>query len=89
MGILGWIILGLLGGLIARAIVPGDASDGLVLTTVIGILGALIGGFIASAFGLGRVDDFFDLETWLIAVLGALLLLLNYRAISGRGTAKE
>jgi uncharacterized membrane protein YeaQ/YmgE (transglycosylase-associated protein family) len=87
MGALGWIILGLLGGLIAKAILPGGDPGGLIVTTVIGILGALIGGFIAAAFGLGRVDDFFDLETWLIAVLGALLLLLNYRAISGRGSA--
>jgi uncharacterized membrane protein YeaQ/YmgE (transglycosylase-associated protein family) len=87
MGVLGWIILGLLAGLIAQAILPGGDPGGLILTTVIGILGALIGGFIACAFGLGRVDDFFDLETWLIALLGALLLLLNYRAISGRGSA--
>jgi uncharacterized membrane protein YeaQ/YmgE (transglycosylase-associated protein family) len=87
MGILAWIILGLLVGLVAKALAPGDDPGGAMLSPAIGILGGLIGGFIASAFGLGRVDGFFDRETWLIAVVGALLLLLNYRAIAGQGSA--
>jgi uncharacterized membrane protein YeaQ/YmgE (transglycosylase-associated protein family) len=87
MGILAWIILGLLVGLVAQVILPGGDPGGLVLSLAIGILGALIGGVIASAFGLGGVDDFFDRETWLVAVVGALLLLLNYRAIAGRSSA--
>jgi uncharacterized membrane protein YeaQ/YmgE (transglycosylase-associated protein family) len=85
MGILGWIIVGVLVGLVVKVILPGGEPGDVILATVIGILGALIGGFIAFAFGLGGVGDFFDAETWLIAVVGALLLLLNYRAIARRG----
>ena len=87
MGILAWIILGLLVGLVAKVLLPGDDPGGAMLTPAIGILGGLIGGFIASAFGFGRVDDFFDRETWLTAAFGALLLLLNYRAIAGQRSA--
>ena len=85
MGILGWIIVGVLVGLVAKVILPGGEPGDVILTTIIGILGAVIGGLMAFAFGLGGVDDFFDAETWLVAVVGALLLLLNYRAIAGRG----
>jgi uncharacterized membrane protein YeaQ/YmgE (transglycosylase-associated protein family) len=84
MGIIGWILLGLLVGAIARAVVPGRTEPGgCIGTTAIGILGALIGGLIASALDLGKIRDFFDLETWLIAIGGSILLLLLLRAISG------
>jgi uncharacterized membrane protein YeaQ/YmgE (transglycosylase-associated protein family) len=84
MGIIGWIVLGLLVGAIARALVPGRTEpSGCIGTTAVGILGALIGGFIASALDLGEIDEFFDLETWLIAIGGSVLLLLFLRAISG------
>jgi uncharacterized membrane protein YeaQ/YmgE (transglycosylase-associated protein family) len=84
MGILGWIVLGLLVGLIARAIVPGRTEpSGCFGTLAIGILGALIGGLIASALNIGHLGDFFDVGTWLIAIGGAVLLLLIVRAIAG------
>jgi uncharacterized membrane protein YeaQ/YmgE (transglycosylase-associated protein family) len=84
VGIVGWIILGLFVGAIARALVPGRTEpSGCIGTTAVGILGALIGGFIASALDLGEIDEFFDLETWLIAIGGSVLLLLLLRAISG------
>jgi uncharacterized membrane protein YeaQ/YmgE (transglycosylase-associated protein family) len=84
MGILGWILLGLFVGAIARALVPGRTEPGgCIGTTAVGILGALIGGFIASALDIGEVDDFFDLGTWLIAIGGSVVLLLLLRAISG------
>jgi uncharacterized membrane protein YeaQ/YmgE (transglycosylase-associated protein family) len=83
MGIIAWIILGLLAGTIARAVVPGRTEPGgCIGTTAIGILGALIGGFIASALGIGEIDDFFDLGTWLIAIGGSVLLLLIIRAFA-------
>jgi uncharacterized membrane protein YeaQ/YmgE (transglycosylase-associated protein family) len=82
MGILAWIILGLVAGFVAKVILPGDEPGGVRLSLAIGVLGALIGGAMASAFGLGSVGDFFDSETWLVAVAGAVLLLVNYRAIS-------
>jgi len=84
MGIIGWIILGLLAGAIAKAILPGDDPGGIFVTMVIGIVGALVGGLIASALNIGELDDFFDIGTWLIAVAGSLLLLVIYRMAVGR-----
>jgi uncharacterized membrane protein YeaQ/YmgE (transglycosylase-associated protein family) len=83
MGIIAWILLGLFAGAIARALVPGRTEPGgCIGTTAIGILGALIGGFIASAVGIGDIDEFFDLGTWLIAIGGSVLLLLLIRAFA-------
>jgi len=84
MGIIGWIVLGLLAGAIAKAILPGDDPGGIIVTMLIGIVGAIVGGFIASALGIGDLDEFFDIGTWIIAILGSLLLLVAYRAIAGR-----
>jgi uncharacterized membrane protein YeaQ/YmgE (transglycosylase-associated protein family) len=84
MGILGWILLGLFVGAIARALIPGPTEpSGCIGTTAVGVLGALIGGFIASALDIGEIEDFFDLGTWLIAIAGSVLLLLVLRAIAG------
>ena len=83
MGIIGWIILGLLAGTIARAIIPGRTEPGgCIGTTAVGVLGALLGGFIATALDIGEIEDFFNLGTWLIAIGGSVLLLLLIRAIS-------
>ena len=84
MGIIGWIVLGLLAGAIAKAILPGDDPGGIIVTMLIGIAGAIVGGLIASALGIGELDEFFDIGTWIIAIIGALLLLIAYRAIAGR-----
>jgi uncharacterized membrane protein YeaQ/YmgE (transglycosylase-associated protein family) len=84
MGIIGWIILGLLAGLLAKAILPGEDPGGLIVTALIGIVGAFIGGFIAKALGFGDpIDEFFDLSTWLGAIIGSIVLLLIYRAVVG------
>lgn len=83
MGIIAWIFLGLFAGLIARALVPGRTEPGGCFgTTAIGILGALLGGFIASALGIGHLHDFFNFGTWLIAIGGSVILLLIIRAIA-------
>jgi uncharacterized membrane protein YeaQ/YmgE (transglycosylase-associated protein family) len=88
MGIIAFIILGLLAGLIAKAILPGDDPGGLIVTTLIGIAGALIGGFLASAlFDAHPLDEFFDISTWLTAIVGAMVLLLIYRVVAGRRPA--
>ena len=85
MGIIGWIILGLLAGAIAKAILPGDDPGGIIITMIIGIVGALLGGFLAQViFGNNTVDDFFDISTWLTAIVGAIILLLLYRLVVGR-----
>ena len=83
MSILGFIILGLFAGTIARALIPGRTEPGgCIGTTAVGILGALLGGWLATELGLGRLRDFFDLETWLVAIAGSTLLLLIFRAIA-------
>lgn len=83
MGILGWILLGLVAGAIAKLILPGDDPGGFIVTTLIGIAGAIVGGLIASALDIGKIDEFFDIGTWLIAIAGSLLLLLAYRLVAG------
>ncbi len=85
MGIIGWVVLGLLAGLIAKGFVSGDEGIGLILTTVLGIAGALVGGFVAMAVGFGDpLDEFFDLSTWVAAVVGSVALLLVWRAVASR-----
>lgn len=85
MGILGWILLGLFAGTIARALIPGRTEPtGCIGTTAVGVLGALLGGFIATALDIGELRTFFDLETWLIAIAGSVLLLLLLGAVSAR-----
>jgi uncharacterized membrane protein YeaQ/YmgE (transglycosylase-associated protein family) len=85
MGIIGWIVLGLLAGIIAKAILPGDDPGGIIITALIGIAGAFIGGLITKALGFGDpIDEFFDLSTWLGAIIGSIVLLLIYRAVTGR-----
>jgi len=87
MGILGWILLGIVGGVIAKALLPGDDPGGFIITVIIGIVGALLGGFLARALGLGDpIDEFFDVSTWLAAIVGAIILLVVYRAVTGRRT---
>jgi uncharacterized membrane protein YeaQ/YmgE (transglycosylase-associated protein family) len=80
MGILALLVLGLLAGLVAKLIMPGDDPGGLIVTMVIGVVGAVVGGLLASALGFGGLSGF-DLRTFFIAVLGSLLLLVLWRAV--------
>jgi uncharacterized membrane protein YeaQ/YmgE (transglycosylase-associated protein family) len=85
MGIIAFIILGLLAGAIAKAIMPGNDPGGLIVTAIIGVAGALLGGFIAGAlFDADPLDEFFDISTWLTAIVGAIVLLLIYRLVVDR-----
>lgn len=83
MGILAWIVLGLIAGVIAKLIMPGKDPGGFIVTILLGVAGALVGGFIGSALGFGGVEGF-DFGSFLIAVLGAILLLVIYRMMTGR-----
>ena len=86
MSILGWIILGLLAGTIAKAILPGNDPGGIIVTMIIGIFGALLSEFLGQVlFGVDTLDEFFDVSTWLTAIVGAIILLLLYRMVAGRG----
>ncbi|MDQ4093524.1 MAG: GlsB/YeaQ/YmgE family stress response membrane protein [Actinomycetota bacterium] len=89
MGVLGWIVLGLIAGAIAKLIMPGDDPGGIFVTMLLGIVGALIGGFLGSRiFGIG-LQTFWNLQTWIVAILGALILLGIYRLIAGRRAASH
>lgn len=82
MGLLTWIILGAIAGAIAKWVMPGDDPGGIIVTILLGIAGALIGGFIASAIGLGGVEGL-TFGSIIIAILGAVLLLFLYRLVTG------
>ncbi len=77
MGIIGWIVLGLLAGALAKLLMPGDQRGGCLLTTILGIVGALIGGFIGQAMGYGGVQEF-SLASLGWAVAGSFLVLLVF-----------
>jgi uncharacterized membrane protein YeaQ/YmgE (transglycosylase-associated protein family) len=85
MGIIAFIILGLLAGAIAKALLPGEDPGGFIITAIIGVVGALLGGFLAGVlFDADPLDEFFDISTWLTAIAGSIVLLLIYRMVAGR-----
>jgi uncharacterized membrane protein YeaQ/YmgE (transglycosylase-associated protein family) len=82
VGILGWIVLGLIAGAIAKAILPGRQGGGWIATLILGVVGALLGGFIGSAvFGIG-LEEFWSLQTWIVAIVGAIVVLLIYGLVT-------
>ena len=89
MGIIGFIILGLIAGAIAKALHSGPEPGGFLGTLVVGVVGAIVGGLIASALGIGGISSFFSLGTWIVAIGGALLFLLLYSAIVGRDSDRR
>ena len=85
MGIIAWIVLGLAAGLLANMLIPGRRSQGLILTCLIGVAGALGGGWAATKlFHVHTLNGFFNLSTWLTAIVGAAVLLLIYHLVSGQ-----
>lgn len=80
MGILSWIVLGLLAGVLAKLLLPGKDPGGLILTILLGIAGAVVGGYLGTQLGFGDVTGF-DLRSLGLAVGGAILLLLGYRLL--------
>ena len=83
MSIIAWIVLGLVAGLIANMLIPGKRQQGLILTCAIGIVGALLGGWLATKlFHIQTIHGFFNLSTWLTAIAGAAILLLAYHLIT-------
>jgi uncharacterized membrane protein YeaQ/YmgE (transglycosylase-associated protein family) len=80
MGILSWIVFGLIAGILAKWIMPGDDPGGIIVTILIGVVGASVGGYVGSLLGLGTVSGF-DLRSFFVAVLGAVILLAGYRLI--------
>ena len=82
MGFLSWILLGLVVGVLAKWILPGKDPGGFIITILIGIAGAVVGGYLATLLGLGAVTGF-DLRSLAIAVAGAILLLVVHRRLRG------
>jgi uncharacterized membrane protein YeaQ/YmgE (transglycosylase-associated protein family) len=80
MGILSWILLGLVAGALARFIIPGKDPGGCLVTILIGIAGGMVGGFLGTFVGLGKIQSF-DLGGIFIATAGAIVLLVAYRFI--------
>jgi uncharacterized membrane protein YeaQ/YmgE (transglycosylase-associated protein family) len=85
MGIATWIVLGLVAGVLAKIIMPGRDPGGIIVTIVLGVLGALIGGFIGTKLGFGNISGF-DVRSLAIAVGGAILLLFLHRFLKRRGS---
>jgi len=78
VGILGWIVLGLIAGAIAKAILPGRQGGGWIATLLLGVVGALVGGFLGSLLFNVGLEEFWSLQTWIVAILGAVLVLAIY-----------
>ncbi|MFI0961190.1 GlsB/YeaQ/YmgE family stress response membrane protein [Streptomyces sp. NPDC021080] len=84
MGIIAWILIGLLAGAIAKLLLPGKDPGGIIVTMLIGVAGGLLGGWLGKVlFGVDSIDGFFDLSTWIAAVAGSLILLILYRVLTG------
>jgi len=82
MGFLAFLLLGLIAGAIAKAILPDKQGGGWLSTLILGMIGALVGGWIGSLLGLGSVDEFFSIGTWLLAIGGSILVILLWGLIT-------
>ncbi|TWT88718.1 hypothetical protein Mal64_22060 [Pseudobythopirellula maris] len=78
MGILSWILFGLIAGALGKLLMPGKDPGGCLITIILGIVGAVVGGFIATQFGYGKVDGF-NIGSFFFAVIGTMILLAGYR----------
>jgi uncharacterized membrane protein YeaQ/YmgE (transglycosylase-associated protein family) len=83
MGILSWIIFGLIAGALAKWIMPGPNPSGCIVTIILGVVGAFVGGYVGTLLGMGTVDGF-DIRSFFLAIVGAVLLLAAYRVIAGK-----
>jgi uncharacterized membrane protein YeaQ/YmgE (transglycosylase-associated protein family) len=83
MGILAWIVVGLIGGALAKLLMPGKDPGGIILTILLGIAGAVLGGFIAVALDISNGVDDFDFGSIVLSIIGSMVLLLAYRLVVG------
>ncbi|MDT3317165.1 GlsB/YeaQ/YmgE family stress response membrane protein [Microbacterium sp. KSW4-11] len=84
MGFFGFLILGLIAGAIAKLILPGKQGGGWFVTLILGVVGALLGGWLGSVLFNRPLEEFFSIQTWLLAIGGSLIVLLIYGLIVGR-----
>lgn len=81
MGILSWILFGLIAGVIAKFIMPGRDGGGFILTCILGIVGAVVGGWLATIFGFGGDISGFNVRSFIVAVIGAIVVLAVFRML--------
>ena len=81
MGIIAWIVFGQVAGVIAKFIMPGRDGGGFILTCVLGVVGAVVGGWLATMFGIGGSVSGFNLHSFLVAVVGAIVVLGIFRLL--------
>jgi len=84
MGFFAFLILGLIAGAIAKAILPGRQGGGWIVTLILGVVGAFLGGWLGGVLFNAPLQDFFSLQTWLLAIVGSLIVLLIYGAVTRR-----
>lgn len=90
MGIIAWIVIGLLAGAIAKAIMPGRDPGGCLITMVIGVAGGLLGGWLGKViFDVESIRGVFSLSTWIAAIAGSIILLAIYRLLGGGSRARR
>lgn len=87
MGFLGWIVLGLIVGALAKMVMPGRDGGGIILTMLLGIVGAIVGGIIGKYIFHTDLGGFFNLRTWVLGLVGSLVVLAVFRLVRGRGRA--
>ncbi|WP_404433662.1 GlsB/YeaQ/YmgE family stress response membrane protein [Microbacterium lacus] len=84
MGFLGFLLLGLIAGAIAKLILPGKQGGGWLITLLLGVVGALLGGWLGSVLFNAPLEEFFSLQTWALAIGGSIVVLLIYGLLVGR-----
>ncbi len=84
MGFFGFLLLGLIAGAIAKFILPGKQGGGWLITLLLGVVGALLGGWLGSVLFNAPLEEFFSLQTWALAIGGSIIVLLIYGLIVGR-----
>lgn len=89
MGWIAFIVLGLLAGAIAKLIMPGNDPGGIIITALIGVVGALLGGWLGGLIFGVELAGFFNLTTWILAIVGSLILLGIYRLVAGRRAVRS
>ncbi|MFD2758746.1 GlsB/YeaQ/YmgE family stress response membrane protein [Gulosibacter faecalis] len=89
MGFFSFLLLGLIAGAIAKLILPGKQGGGWIATLILGVIGAMIGGWLGGLLFNANLQEFFSIQTWALAIGGSLIVLLIYGAIVGRGSKKS
>jgi uncharacterized membrane protein YeaQ/YmgE (transglycosylase-associated protein family) len=88
MGFFAFLLLGLIAGAIAKAILPGRQAGGWFITLLLGVVGALLGGWLGSVLFDRPLEEFWSLQSWLLAIAGSIIVLLIYGALTGRKGAR-